>query len=605
MAVMDTAMHVGPGPDAEGGAAAPARRILVAEDDSVSRNTLESLLSGRGHHVDCVADGEAAMAALSAHTYDVVLVDFHLPKMDGLAVASAYRSGRAGAPAPRFIAISADMKGLLEHAASCESFDEVVAKPFDLEDVLKVVEDAGGEADAAAALPPPIASPVAPIAHEVPVPIARHHDTARGAEFEFLSWPEDFDGDRLSARALRASLGDGTFHAVLVSKAATVADMRGIWSAKFLHALPVIDRGGGLGRAADFNGSQFGYRDREQIADLIRIFQNRRSLLHPDFLYTEDLGEKLLARIFLSGGKLEAAHNPGAKRFVDYNCTLDCDVIEREAARLVEAGFLKRTFFDRLHVCDRCGSSRFNIREECSECRSPHLTEEPYLHHFKCAYQGLESDFRQDDALICPKCRQELTHFSVDYDKPGTMIECQACGHRGSDPAVGLLCLECGAHTDGDRASTADIWSYDLTDRAIALLEAGPDTFGTSHKPIHFAELPLEIVVSINAELAKYKSRGVPFTLIDISYRNARTLEIEFGAQQFEQARNLFLENLRNVLTNRDRVVKGRFTDFALLTETEFGQVRMQLDEIRDEAMNAVRLDLGVAMAAYGAEQFA
>ncbi|MEE8575844.1 MAG: response regulator, partial [candidate division Zixibacteria bacterium] len=61
-----------------------AQRILVAEDSPVTQDLLKLVLEERGHHVEVVADGEAALAELKVNTYDVVLMDFHLPKMDGL-----------------------------------------------------------------------------------------------------------------------------------------------------------------------------------------------------------------------------------------------------------------------------------------------------------------------------------------------------------------------------------------------------------------------------------------------------------------------------------------------------------------------------------------
>ena len=113
-----------------------------------------------------------------------------------------------------------------------------------------------------------------------------------------------------------------------------------------------------------------------------------------------------------------------------------------------------------------------------------------------------------------------------------------------------------------------------------------------------------ELIVAINSHLGAYKNQAVPFTLLDISYRNARLLEVEHGARQFDQARNLFLENLRNVLSKNDRVVKGRGYDFALLAETDLNLARSHLDDIRREATDAVRLDLGVNITAFGAENF-
>src|SRR5215472_3681506 len=59
-------------------------RILVAEDNPVNQQVALGLLRRRGHHVDVVGTGRAAVTAVSAHTYDVVLMDVHMPEMDGI-----------------------------------------------------------------------------------------------------------------------------------------------------------------------------------------------------------------------------------------------------------------------------------------------------------------------------------------------------------------------------------------------------------------------------------------------------------------------------------------------------------------------------------------
>ena len=60
------------------------RRVLVAEDSPTTHEILKLLLTQRGHHVDIAIDGEQALEALRQNHYDVALLDFHLPKMDGL-----------------------------------------------------------------------------------------------------------------------------------------------------------------------------------------------------------------------------------------------------------------------------------------------------------------------------------------------------------------------------------------------------------------------------------------------------------------------------------------------------------------------------------------
>jgi signal transduction histidine kinase/HPt (histidine-containing phosphotransfer) domain-containing protein/ActR/RegA family two-component response regulator len=59
-------------------------RILVAEDNLVNQQVALGLLRRRGHHVDVVGTGRAAVAAVGAQVYDVVLMDVHMPEMDGI-----------------------------------------------------------------------------------------------------------------------------------------------------------------------------------------------------------------------------------------------------------------------------------------------------------------------------------------------------------------------------------------------------------------------------------------------------------------------------------------------------------------------------------------
>lgn len=577
-----------------------ARRVLVAEDNAVTNDLLRLLLSERGHQVDIVEDGEQALAALKKHQYDVVLMDFHLPKMDGLEVANLYRSRSGTEPSPRFIAITSDMKGFLKSARDCETFDQLLPKPLDLDSICKVIE---GEATEISVSPAsPAANPLRTVAHTPTLTTDAGAISSLG--YNFLRWPDDFDGSRLSARGLHASLGDNHFDAVLICKPPASNDLAVIWRTKSLHALPIIDLTGSLGHRADLDATLTNNVNAEVVGRLVGDFHQRRASLHPDLLFSDDIEDKLLARVFVSGRDLEPRHDGNESSLLTYNTALDSSTVQDAAERLEQRGLLADQFFDRVHVCDRCASSRFNVRETCAHCRSADLGEEAYLHHYKCAHQGPESDYRQGDDLICPKCRLELSHFSVDYDRPGSILKCNNCNKAEFDAVVGFRCLDCEAEFTGDTVRTIDVKSYRLTQAAEAYATAGRAALGTARQVLRFAEMPIGLVVALNTELKRFGEDGTPFTLVEISYRNENEIRHQAGVRQFDEARKFFLENLRNGLRDEDQVFQGHAFDFAFLPGIESSQAYGDLETLRAETSELLTHDLGVETRVYRAEEF-
>ena len=115
--------------------------ILVADDSVVTQDLLNVLLTQRGHRVDIVDDGDKALKALRDHHYAIVLMDFRLPKMDGLRVVSTFKSTGGDVKDTRFIGITSDVEGFMSHPGSWHTFDLVIAKPIDLAHLCGVVEN--------------------------------------------------------------------------------------------------------------------------------------------------------------------------------------------------------------------------------------------------------------------------------------------------------------------------------------------------------------------------------------------------------------------------------------------------------------------------------
>ncbi len=72
--------------------ASPPLRILVAEDNQINQRLLLRLLENMGHTTTLVENGRAALEALEENSFDLVLMDVHMPEMDGFEATAAIRA---------------------------------------------------------------------------------------------------------------------------------------------------------------------------------------------------------------------------------------------------------------------------------------------------------------------------------------------------------------------------------------------------------------------------------------------------------------------------------------------------------------------------------
>jgi len=116
-------------------------RILLAEDDRVSRLAEKRLLSKLGCEVTAVEDGKRALATLNDSSFDLVILDIQMPEMDGLELTQAIRDGKAGAAKKDLpiIAMTAYAMGGDEERFVKAGVTGYIAKPLDMEDFLNVL----------------------------------------------------------------------------------------------------------------------------------------------------------------------------------------------------------------------------------------------------------------------------------------------------------------------------------------------------------------------------------------------------------------------------------------------------------------------------------
>ncbi|QWT21129.1 transporter substrate-binding domain-containing protein [Bacillus sp. NP157] len=111
-----------------------AVRILVAEDHPVNQQLVRAQLALHGLDCDIVDDGEAAMAALERVDYDLLLVDCHMPRKDGYAVAREVRRREAGSDRHLpIVAMTADARADQRERCLDAGMDDLLRKPIRLE----------------------------------------------------------------------------------------------------------------------------------------------------------------------------------------------------------------------------------------------------------------------------------------------------------------------------------------------------------------------------------------------------------------------------------------------------------------------------------------
>lgn len=128
-------------------------RILLAEDNAVNQKVAAYTLSRAGYEVDIVSDGQEAVDAVLRQPYDLVLMDIHMPEMDGLVASNLIMQLVPEEKRPIIAAMTAGV--LEEDRQRCRDAGMVyfISKPFKIEDLLETLTTVWAKHVSASVLP--------------------------------------------------------------------------------------------------------------------------------------------------------------------------------------------------------------------------------------------------------------------------------------------------------------------------------------------------------------------------------------------------------------------------------------------------------------------
>jgi len=118
-------------------------KVLVAEDHPINQKYMSILLKKMGHAAVFCENGAEALGCLAQQAFDVVLLDYHMPVLDGLSTAAAIRQLDCPAATMPVILVTADVLNETHQRARDMGVNEFVSKPLQANDLQRALQRCG------------------------------------------------------------------------------------------------------------------------------------------------------------------------------------------------------------------------------------------------------------------------------------------------------------------------------------------------------------------------------------------------------------------------------------------------------------------------------
>jgi len=114
--------------------------ILVAEDDAINQKVIAAHLGRLGYRVDIAVNGQEAVEAATRIRYDLILMDIHMPVLDGIEAARQIRRLDGDRSRVPIIAVTANTMFELSERVDGAEIDDFVPKPIHTDALLAAID---------------------------------------------------------------------------------------------------------------------------------------------------------------------------------------------------------------------------------------------------------------------------------------------------------------------------------------------------------------------------------------------------------------------------------------------------------------------------------
>jgi CheY-like chemotaxis protein/HPt (histidine-containing phosphotransfer) domain-containing protein len=115
-------------------------RILVADDHAINRLLVSRQLKSFGYDVDVVETGQEVLDALARSSYDLILMDCHMPEMNGFDAAREIRRVEPSGRHTPIVALTASVDGRDRDVCLAAGMDDFALKPISHDELLRLLQ---------------------------------------------------------------------------------------------------------------------------------------------------------------------------------------------------------------------------------------------------------------------------------------------------------------------------------------------------------------------------------------------------------------------------------------------------------------------------------